>query len=55
MYYSYIHIFIYLHKLQILQNSFKISALAKECATTAILEEEEDWVLVKNDIPSITF
>lgn len=28
-------------------------ALAKECATSVILEEE-DWVLVKDDIPSIT-
>jgi len=29
-------------------------ALAKECATS-VVEEEEDWVLVKDDIPSIMF
>ncbi|XP_011690300.1 PREDICTED: WD repeat-containing protein CG11141 [Wasmannia auropunctata] len=33
----------------------QFNALAKECATSAILEEEEDWVLVKDDIPSIMF
>ncbi|RLU23315.1 hypothetical protein DMN91_003519 [Ooceraea biroi] len=32
----------------------QFNTLAKECATSAILEEEEDWVLVKEDIPSIT-
>lgn len=31
----------------------QFNALAKECATSVILEEE-DWVLVKDDIPSIT-
>ncbi|KAL6265330.1 hypothetical protein P5V15_002131 [Pogonomyrmex californicus] len=34
-----------------LEHQFNV--LAKECATSAILEEEEDWVLVKDDIPSI--
>ncbi|XP_011876244.1 PREDICTED: WD repeat-containing protein CG11141 isoform X2 [Vollenhovia emeryi] len=33
----------------------QFNALAKECATSTVLEEEEDWVLVKDDIPSITF
>ncbi|KAG5341201.1 Y1411 protein, partial [Acromyrmex charruanus] len=32
----------------------QFNALAKECATS-VLEEEEDWVLVKDDIPSIMF
>ncbi|KAL0118876.1 hypothetical protein PUN28_009481 [Cardiocondyla obscurior] len=31
----------------------QFNALAKESATSAILEEEEDWVLVKDDIPSV--
>jgi len=31
-----------------------LAALAKEC-TSAVFEEEEDWVLVKDDIPSIMF
>lgn len=36
---------------------YQFNALAKECATSqcTILEEEEDWVLVKDDIPSIMF
>ncbi|XP_012220894.1 WD repeat-containing protein CG11141 [Linepithema humile] len=32
----------------------QFNALAKEIATSAILEEEEDWVLVKDDIPSVS-
>lgn len=38
---------------KLLQNILVLLALAKECATSVILEEE-DWVLVKDDIPSIT-
>ncbi|XP_024882624.1 WD repeat-containing protein CG11141 [Temnothorax curvispinosus] len=41
---------------------YQFNALAKECATkecvtkeSAVLEEEEDWVLVKDDIPSVMF
>ncbi|XP_011139207.1 WD repeat-containing protein CG11141 [Harpegnathos saltator] len=30
----------------------QFNALAKESATSAVLEEEEDWVLVKDDIPT---
>jgi len=30
---------------------FMLTALAKECAISAVLEEEEDWVLVKDDVP----
>lgn len=41
--------------MDIRESILALAALAKECATSDVLEEEEDWVLVKDDIPSIMF